>query len=243
MSVTLLQLKVLLCGTDGTQGILQDNAYYSGITTRINDAVKYIAGGVHIPKGYGYDDVFSPPLPNLFSTDTVDTATDAAYVSLPDTFQRSLEMVADENGYQIFPPRGGDYESFGLFMRQITEKDLSETGDVVIACANGNNLFYQAIPSSAETLTLHFYRLPVDMSDDTDTVDGIPDRFAKDLIAHRVLADIYGGDLEDGDNSMQKGFKYHESKFYQKMVELIMFIGISNAKPQYIGSDSGYDEY
>lgn len=231
MSTTLSELKIALCGTDGSQGVLQDSSYYSAITTWINHAVTAIAAGIRMPNGE-----VSPPLPDLIDTDTVNTATDAAYKSLPDDYQRNVFMVSDENGNQIIPPRGGDYKSFALFMRQVDLKDLSESGDVYIAVTKGSRLYYQGIPSEAKALTVHFYRIPTDMSEDDDTVDGLPDHLAKHLIKHWVCKEIFGEGLEDSDRSRQAGVKYHTAKFFEVMTDLIDFVGI-DAAPEYYGTD------
>ena len=230
MSTALSTLKVALCGSDGSQGIIQDSSYYSGIVTRINEAVKAIAAGIRMPDGQ-----ISPPLPDLYDSDTVATATDAAYKALPSDYQRNLFMVADSTGNQIYPPKGGDYYSFALFLRQAGKKDFSQTGSVSVVCVKGSNLYYQGIPASSKNLTVHFYRAPVDMSDDADTVDGLPDHLATRLIKHFVAKEIFGEGLEDSDESRGAGVKYHTAKFFEAMRDLIDFVGI-DAEPEYYGT-------
>lgn len=230
-SLTLEELTEELCGTDGTQGVLQDSSYYAGITTRINDVVTAIAAGIRMPSG-----IISPPLPDLFDTDTVTTSTTLPYVTLPTDYQRGLFMVADSNGDKIYPPQGGNYYSFALFMRQIDVKDLTESGDIHLVCVKGTKLYYQAISSSAKTLTLHFYRKPVDLDDDDDDVDGIPEHLQKRLIKHGVAREVFGEGLEDSDQSRQAGYNYHTTRFYEAMTDLIDFCGI-DAEPEYYGTD------
>ena len=231
---TLETLKGLLCGPDGSQGIIQDESFYASITDRINDAVSTIAAGVRMPDG-----MISPPLPDLFDTDTIATATDAAYKSLPTDYQRNLIMIADSNGDQIAHPRNGNYYSFSLFLRQVSMKDFTEAGDAYIVCVKGTKLYYQGIPSTAKTLTLHFYRAPVDMVDKDDELDGIPEHLQKRLIQHYVAAQIFGEALEDLDPAGQ-GYKYHINKFYEAMTDLIDFVGI-DAEPEYFGSEDWDD--
>jgi len=232
MTTTLASLKTVICGADpGDQGILQDSSYYSAITTNINLAVKAIAGGIRMPNG-----MTSPPLPELFDTDTVSTATDAAYKTMPSDYQRGLFMVSDENGNQIHPPRGGDYYSFALFIRQISEKDLSQAGAVSSVCLRGTNLYYQGIPTTSYDLGVMFYRAPTDMDLVTNTtVDGIPDAFATNLIKHYVAKEIFGEGLEDSDTSQGAAVKYHTQKFFEFMTDFVDFIGVADAVPQYYG--------
>lgn len=229
MATTLTALKAVLCGSDGTQGIIQDDSYYSGITTRINDAVEAIAAGVRMPDGS-----MSPPLPDLYATDTVATSTTLPYVSLPTDYQRHVFMVADDNSDQLYPPKGGGYYDFAMFLRQASHKDLTQSGSVSVVCVKGSSLYYQGIPSAAETLTVHYYREPDAMVDGTDAPDGIPGHLQTRLIKHYVAKEIFGEGIEDGDDSRGTGFKYHTAKFYEAMNDLIDFIGI-DAEPQYYG--------
>lgn len=244
-SVTLDRQAASGACTDGNitypaaQGILQDSTYTSNIATNINEAVKAIAGGILMPPGTYHAGRFSPPLPELLDTDTVSTATDAAYKTMPSDYQRNLFMVADESGYRIPPPIGAGYEnSFALFLKQALQKDLSQAGAVTRVCLKGNDLYYQGIPSASYDLAVHFYRVPTDLSAGGDEVEGIPAHLQTRLIKHYVCKEIFGEGLEDGDDSIGAGEKFHTRKFYQAMDELISFIGI-DAKPEYVGD--GYD--
>ena len=235
MTTTLAALKIALCGSDGSQGVLQDSSYYANIATDINEAVNAIAVGIRMPNGET-----SPPLPDLYDSDTVATDTDAAYEAMPSDYQRHLFMVVDENGNKIAPPKGGDYYNFKLFLRQADKKDLSRAGSVSMVCLKGSNLYYQGIPSASYDLTVHFYRAPEDMSEATDTVDGIPDQFATKLIKHYVAKEIMGSGIEDGDNSVGKGEAYHTRKFFEVMTDFMDWIG-EDDEPVYYGEDESVD--
>lgn len=231
---TLASLKATLCGSDGSQGIIQDSAYYgvsgADIAARINAAVTSIAGGLRMPDGQ-----FSPPLPDLFDTGTVTTSTSLPYVSLPSDYQRHVFMVVDSNGNQIYGPRGGDYYTFQLFVKQATNKALTQPGAISRVCVKGSRLYYQGIPSAAKTLTVHFYRKPVDMSDGADEPDGLPAHLAERLIKHWVCREVFGG-IEDGDNSRGTGFKHHTDEFYLAMADFMDFLP-EEGEPEYYGGD------
>jgi hypothetical protein len=215
------------------QVIIQDSSYTSAIlTSRINDAVSNIAAGIWL-KSLG---CLSPPLPALFDTDTVDTTVNA-YASMPDDYQRNLCMVADSDGARIRCPKAGNYNSFLRFLNQADKKDLSETGSVYVACVKGNRLYYQSIPTVAETLTVHFYRKPVAMALSTDTPDGLPDHLQTRLVRHYVCKDIFGEGIEDGENNQGSGFQYHNAMFYEAMEELVDFVCL-DALPVNIASDT-----
>jgi len=222
--------------TTKIQSIIQDSSI-TDITDRINEAVSMIAGGVRLQNGQ-----ISPPLPGLYSTGTVATSTSAALKALPTTYQRNVFLVVDDSGDTIQPPSGGDYYSFALFLKAIQEKDLSESGSIYRVCVKGSNLYYQGIPTASENLTVHFYRKPVELADNTDEVDGIPDHLQIRLIKHYVCGDILGEMIEAGEDSRNMGHDYHMGKFYTAMIDLVDFIGI-DAEPIYMagGNDSFTD--
>jgi len=143
--------------------IMQDSSLDASIPGKLNQGVSEIAGGMQSTVG----SVITPPLPGLFSIGTVDTVTDAAFVSMPATYQRGLQFVAGENGVEI--------DIANSFIEFASDNPLlARSGYIYEVAEKGGNLYYQGIPTAAETTTLHFYRLPVDMSGDTDTPDGIP---------------------------------------------------------------------
>jgi hypothetical protein len=213
--------------------IIQDDSY--DLETKVNDAVNDIAGGIIMP-----DKSISPPLPDLFTYESVNTSTTLPYVSMPTNYQRGLLRVYDSSKDQIIPPIGGNYNSFALFLKQVPYLDLSETGSVYKVCIKGNKIYYQGIPSASVALGLHYYRKPVAMALDDDVPDGLPDFLAKRLIIHYVCKETFGEGLEDGQDNVGVGVKYHTNKFYELMAALIGHIPI-DAEPQYYGSDDFID--
>lgn len=205
----------------------------SGVTleTRINNAVTEIAGGIRLPNNQ-----ISSPLPDLYSTGTVATSTSAAFKALPATYQRNVVFIVDGNGDELKPPKGGDFYSFKLFLNAIQEKDLSQSGSIIHVAVKGLNFYYQGIPTSSENLTVHFYRLPVDMSENTDTPDGIPAQFQMRLIKHRVGGQL-SREMVDGTEKMAS---YHETEFWRAMDDLQDFIGLPDSAPVYYGNGSDF---
>lgn len=212
--------------------VIQDDSYNEPvIIDKINQAVNSIAAGIRMPDGS-----VSPPLPDLIDYDTVITSLVLPYVSLPSDYQRNVSLVLDSSGLQIPSPSGGDYYAYGLFLQQSADKRLAEAGSVYRVAVKGSRLYYQGIPSAATTIGLHFYRKPTNMVNDTDTPDGIPEHLQLRLIKHKVCAEIYGEGLEDGQDNVGVGYKFHTGKFMEAMMELAEFIGIDSG-PQYYGSD------
>ncbi len=216
--------------------IIQDDAFFGAkYTKKINEAVHAIAAGIYMP-----DKSISPPLPDLVDYDTVTTST-LAYVSLPSDYQRKVFLICDSSGNKISPPTGGDYYAYNLFLKGLSDLRLTEAGSVYRVAVKGTRLYYQGVPTAPETIGLHFYRKPTDMALDGDSPDGIPEHLQMKLIKHYVCKEIYGENLEDGQDNIGVGYKFHSGKFMEAMLELVEFIGL-DAEPQYYGSDDdGYD--
>jgi hypothetical protein len=214
--------------------IIKDDSY--DLVSCINEAVNTIAGGIRMPDGST-----SPPLPDLYKSDTVAT-TGLAYVSLPTDYQRNVFNVFDTSWNKIEPVRGGGYYSFNLFLKQISNLSLAETGSIYAVCIKGLKLYYQGIPSAAANIGLHYYRKPVAMALDGDTPDGIPDHLAGDLIKHWVIKEIMGEQLEAGVTEPSRGFEYHTRRFYERMNDMCDYVG-QDGEPQYYGTDADYDYF
>lgn len=179
---TLAELKEIV------SDIIKDAAYRKNkVTKYLNLSVTEIAAG--LPSTFG--SFLTPPLPNLFTIDTVTTVTDASVIAMPITFQRSLVLAANSSGNEI------DISNSWIDFAS-TNPLLIKTGNLYEVIELGKNLYYKNIPTTAEDITLHFYRLPVDMVNDEDEPDGIPINFHERLIvnstAYRTFETI--GNLE-----------------------------------------------
>jgi len=202
---TLAELRVYV------KDIISDPIFGSSvINDRLNRAVTKIAGGVLSPLG----EYLIPPLPDLFTIDTVETSTSAAYISMPATFQRSLQFASNSSGQEI-----EIYNSMIEFAEDYPLMDGS--GSVKAVIEQGGNLYYQDIPTAAETLTLHFFRLPVDMSADDDVPDGIPSHLAKDLLVNSVCLETY---QEPRNKDTDERIKWHTELFNRALRLLEMTI-------------------
>lgn len=153
------------------EDIIQDSSFT--VTDYLNRGVNEIAGGMLSTVGA----VITPPLPQLFKTATVDTVTDEAFVSMPATFHRSLQLVSNSDGREI--------DLYNSMIRFVANYPLlNGTGAVEATIEQGGNLYYQKIPTVAETLTVHYFRLPVRMTEDSHTPDGIPSHLQIPLLVN-----------------------------------------------------------
>jgi len=214
------------------QDILQDSSYTDEVLTpKINAAILGIAAGIRMP-----DKSISPPLPDLYTIGTIDTTINA-YASLPVDYQRKVCAIVDSSGCRIDAPQGKNYEAFAIFMRDVQNLNLTEVGSVYMVAVKGKKLYYQGIPTTAQTLGIHYYRKPTVLVDDNDEPDCLPDHLQERLIKHKVLADIFGEGIEDGQDNKGSGTQYHTGQFFEAMTELCDFIGI-DSEPVYYGDDN-----
>lgn len=182
---TLGQLKDIV--TD----ILKDSDYINSRVIRyLNASITEIAAG--LPSTFG--SFLTPPLPNLFTIDTIITVTNASFVAMPTTFQRSLVFASNSSGNEIA------IANSWIEFAEINPL-LNKNGNLSEIIELGGNLYYQKIPTIAEDIILHFYRLPIDMVADDDEPDGIPVNFHDRLIVNYTIYKIFEriGVLEKAD--------------------------------------------
>lgn len=164
----------------------------------INQGVNEIAGGMQSTLGSW----ITPPLPDLFKIDTVSTATDAAFVSMPSDYHRNLQLAVRATGQEV-----DIAHSFIDFTE--TYPLLDTSGIISEVVEFGGNLYYQGIPTSSEDITLHYFRLPVDMVEDEDEPDGIPVHLQIPLLvnyavwkSHEFIEDGMEGETPNTDKYM-----------------------------------------
>ena len=192
--------------------IIQDTSLESLIPTFLNQGQLEIAGGMDSAFG----DFITPPLPKLLTIGTVATATDAAYVAMPTTFQRDLVFAAGSNNVEI---------DIGNSWVEFMESNplLSRSGSIYEVIEQGDNLYYQGIPTTSETVTVHFYRKPVDMSGDDAVPDGIPASLQIPLLVNYACKELFNL-IEDGIEDPQTNTRKHEALFARALKTLELSI-------------------
>lgn len=166
--------------------LVDDTVLTDSLGDFINQGVSEIAGGMQSL----LLDVITPPLPDLFSIATVTTDTSLAYVDMPDTYHRNLQLAVSASGTEI-----DIAHSFIAFTE--TYPALSRVGNISEVSEQGGKLYYQGIPSTEEEINLHFYRKPVIMVNDSDEPDGIPEHLQMSLLVNFAAWKAYGF-LENG---------------------------------------------
>lgn len=176
------------------------------IDSYINQGINEIANGIVSHTSMNR----IPPLPDLFAIATVETSTSLAYVSMPATYQRNLQFVVDSGGREV--------EIYNSMIEFSSDYPLmNSSGDVQSVVEQGGNLYYQKIPSVAETLTLHYFRKPVEISDDISVPDGIPEFLQLPLLVN--YANFKCFELIESDDNIVETQKY-KNLFMEALIML-----------------------
>lgn len=208
------------------KSIIQDSAYDVELTSRINEAVLKVASGDMLPGRVE----LSPPLPDLYTTGTVDTVVDTGIADLPSDFNRDLFQVvnSDDDNIPIEP-------SFKKFLKRYPEL---ETGSVEKVSVHGNRVLYRDIPASPESLVVHYYKTPTALSDSTDTPDCIPAHLHRKLIVSQVCKEIFD-EIEDGVEDPKTNTRHHETQYGKGLLELETWVGVEK-EPDYLDVTGDY---
>jgi len=159
--------------------LIQDDSYSNAAITRyINNTIKYVADTVNLPGLKGID-----------SVDTVVGQNYATLTGLASGFSgRLVGCISDSI---IIHPSLED-------LMYCYAPDIDEEGSVEGIALEGTVLWYQKIPTSAESLVLIYYQNPETLTGDDDTPPAdIPESVHRKLFVHGTAHFIYN-DIEDG---------------------------------------------
>ena len=194
--------------------IVQDSSLTDLFPSFLNQGVQEIAGGMQSTLGSWV----TPPLPELLTIGTVTTIVDTPNVVMPATFQRTMNFAVSEDGNEL-----DIANSFLDFME--TYPLLDQDGRISEVVEQGGQLYYQGIPPSEEVITVHFYRLPVDMEDGEDTPDGIPSHLQIDLLTNFAAWKAFEL-IEDGLEGEAPNTEKYKNNFYVSLRTLELFIPV-----------------
>lgn len=189
-----------------------------------NDTISYINKGINEIAGMVL-------LPKLLEVETtVNTVVSTAYASLPSNFLRNLHYCYSNTTNRKIKI----YDDVRLLYREFSRLDL--TGQVVGVARKDDKLYYQRIPSAAETLRIHYYKYPTALTLATDTPDCLPEFLVRPLVVNYVAKEIL---LTAGDG--RSGL--YEQKFRDALNELVFYVGAEPREPQGIYDDLNLEGY
>lgn len=132
-------------------------------------------------------------VPELKGIDTVTTSTTEAFVALTGVtggFSGVLSRVYSSTG-----------ESITIYPKLETLMDLtgtlSEQGDIEAVALEGRILWYSPIPTTAEVLTLIYYKNPDPLTDNSDSPSSIPEFLHRQILVNGA-ASLMFDTFEDG---------------------------------------------
>lgn len=206
--------------------IIQDPSFTNDdIGQRLNEGVLEIAGEYLLPQ--------------LRTSNTVTTSTSNAYVSMPANFHRHLFHVYSKTQDAVIGKGRELYEHARLIKAY---PGMDQSGNIARLALSGRTLWYQPIPATSDTLTLHFYRKPVDMSANTDEPDGLPAHLHRKLLVNYAAMSIFD-ELEEDGSAVQ--FQKYLAKYELAKTELRAFLieeGALDGTPEYIHDDADYPD-
>lgn len=174
-------------------------------------------------------------LPDLETNSTVDTDTDNN-VSMPDDYHRHLSPWAHSTTHNR---RIKVYKSLPQLLKWFSTIDLA--GNVVGVAKQGTNLYYQRIPSSAETIMLNYFKYPTTMSADDDEPDCLPAHLHSKLLVNYACWELFKR-IEDGVEGEGSSTARHEKFYLDAVADLIYFVGPTSDMPDEIEDELFYDD-
>lgn len=195
-----------------------------------NRGVEAIAAGITAVYPDG-SRILTPPLPDLATSGTVTTSTTNPYANLPTNYQRHLYTVVsytNSTPVQIIPT----HDEFTTYY-----PNLDLTCQVIACSVRGSVLWYQGMPSSAETLTVYYYRKPTAITEGTITSapDGLPPHLSEELVINYCCMKIWA-EIESGVGAQKVNTREYEARFNNALIDLISFVPV-NAEPVIFGAD------
>ena len=201
------------------QLVIQDSSFDEDtILGFLNKGLNEIAGSIDLPE--------------LRVFDTVDTSTTDNFVAMPTNYQRKCFTVVSVSDEVRVDSPGELYQ----YHRFIDRHPVADTGSSVSDVAiNGNTLFYDPIPDSAETLRVEYLRAPTTLTSSGEP-DGIPTHLHESLLVPFAAKEIFNL-IEDGVEGQKVNTQMNEGLYRRAMQDLHQFVGYMDSEPNYIADD------
>ena len=188
--------------------VVDDSSFtITNVTSYLNKGLKEISGRVFLPELQTNGTV---------ATDTVN------YKALPADYQKNLYYCYSTAQSREIPV----YNDFRHILRDVAVID--QAGYVFGVAVRGSNLHYQRIPSTSDTLQVHYYKKPTTLALTTDTPACLPDHLVRPLLVNYVCKEIFSL-IEQGDARMNTD--RHTQLYLEAMSDLINFAGVDHSFP------------
>ena len=171
-------------------------------------------------------------VPDLVELNTVETATDADYVSLPDDYMRTVTRVESVTNEVNISNPGRLYE----YLKFRRRHPFSESGYRVTEVAVRENiLHYYPTPAVAETLQLTYLKNPTEITLLTAPIY-LPSQLHAALLVS-FAAGIVFEFIEDGIEGPQVNVTRQKQNYQNALVALRQYVGAPDSEPVFVADD------
>jgi hypothetical protein len=174
--------------------------------------------------------------PELEAHVNLETDTDANNIELPADFQKNLHYcrsITNNRNIEI-------YKSVRLLFRDFRIQD--QNGRVIGVAVRGRRLYHQRIPSTPETLQVHYYRYPDPFVAYGGKPDWLPGHLVEPLLVAYACRDIFD-EIEDGIEGNPVNTMKWERRLAKAESELADFLGPEDRIPEEIPTEIDWEAY
>jgi hypothetical protein len=209
--------------SEKVQRKIDDRSYtYDDIVEKLNQGLRWISGKWDVPDLEEFADL------------TLDTG--ANNIPLPMNFQKKLlwaHSTTHNRRIKVYPSAIQLLRWFNM---------IDQTGRVLGVAQKGRRLFYQRIPSSAETVRINFFKFPDPIDRRTSKVDVLPYHLVDDLLVNYACKEIFE-EIEDGLEGEKVNTNHYTNKWKEAVGDLIQFWGPPKRIPVEIETEIDWDAY
>jgi hypothetical protein len=202
---------------------VDDRSYtYDTILDKLNTGLRWISGKYMLPDLEKFEDVETDPGVNN--------------IPLPRDYQKKLRWahnVTHNREVKVYP-------STVQLLRWFSQ--LDQTGRIIGIAVKGRSLFYQRIPSAAETIRINYWRYPERIDMRTEKVECIPEHLVEPLLVSYACREIFS-EIEDGLEEEKLNTKHYAIMLTSALKELDLFLGPEKRIPVDIGTEVDWEAY
>ena len=198
----------------------------AAILAVLNRGLLEVAGGGDRAHGT----VVIPPLPGLFTSDTITLGAGLPTVEMPTDFHRSLARVEH---------RGAPLKHYPSW-RKFKDWFQRESGLPSGYCLVGNFLWIGPVQSADTDLVVYYHRLPGTMSM-SDEPDALPKHLGHKLLVNYAAKEIFS-EIEQGLDGQSPDTMKYTALYHAALTDLERFIGPEDGEAQAVADEYYTDD-
>lgn len=202
---------------------IQDSSYsYADILRYFNQGLRYISGKILLDDLETFTDVATDPGVNN--------------IPLPADFQRDLRYCHSITHNRQIRVKASVLQMY----RQFSE--LDQSGNVIMVATKGGRLYYQRVPSTAETLRINYWSYPERLTSRWQKPTCLPAHLVEDLLVNYACWKIFEK-IEDGIEGQKVNTLYYKGLFDKAMEDLQEYIGPEHDEITEIETEIDWEAY